>query len=305
MGSTPAPITPSQLISGLTPIQATGNRRGRDPRPPQSLSSPVAGAIGRHKAIVCICALVFAALGAAGGFARNGTYTAAATLQVGKVNPNSPGFYGFVQSASDLATAFSRAVTAAPVLEAVHNKLGLTADQAVARLAAEPIPSSPAFRVIATGPTGHAAIELANVSSSALIAYEARANTYSPESGRLLAAYRAASLELTQAKTRVAAAAADYAKAPSTTAQLTLENAQAARAAATLRAQAIAGGYQLSAQSATTRDLISPLSGAVTAASDRKSKIQLFGFVGLLGGLVIGCALAVMWDRRLSARLAQ
>jgi len=255
-------------------------------------------AIGRRKLLVLACAVALAAVGVAGGVARKGTYTAAATLQVGKVNPNSPGFYGFVQSASDLATAFSRAVSAAPVLAVVHKKLGLGATAAVARLAAEPIPNSPVFRVIATGPDARAAVNLANVTSKALIAYEAKANTYSPESRRLLGAFRAASLELVHSQGQVSRAAREYAKDATTARRETLENAEAGRAAASLHAQAIASGYQLSAQSATTRDLISLLSGAATASSDRKSKIQLLGFVGLLGGLLIGCALAVLLEQR-------
>jgi|GEM_PF-1811599 len=267
--------------------------------PPASGSSPVAGAIARHKLLVCGCALLLALLGAAAGFARKGTYTAASTLQVGKVNPNSPGFYGFVQSASDLATAFSRAVTAGPVLQTVHHKLGLSAEQAVGSLAAEPIPNSPAFRVIATGPSAPAAIALANVASDALMSYEAHTNTYSPESARLLGAYQAASLDLVHSERAVDAAAGEYAKHHDDAVALTkLENAQAARAADTLRAQALAGGYQQSAQSATTRDLISPLSGAVSAVSDRKSKIEFLAFMGLLGGMVIGCGLAVLVDGR-------
>lgn len=249
--------------------------------------------------------MLVALAGVAGGFARKGTYTAAATLQVGKVNPNSPGFYGFVQSASDLATAFSRAIAAQPVLNTVHHKLGLAPAAVVARLAAEPIPNSPAFRVIATGPSERAAIQLANVSSRALIRYEARANTYSPESGRQLGAYRRASLELVHSKARVKHLATQNAKSPSSALGLKLERAEATEAAATLRARALAAGYQQSAQSATTRDLISPLAGAVTAESDHRSKIQLFGFVGLLGGLVIGCALAALWDRRSRSRQAR
>ena len=244
------------------------------------------------------CAVALAAVGVAGGLARSATYTASSTLQIGKVNPNSPGFYGFVQSASDLATAFSRAITAAPVLSSVQAKLGLSPGVTVTRLAAEPIPNSPAFRVIASGPSAHAAIELANVTSSAVIAYEADANTYSPESKRLLNAYRAASLSLAHAENEVTRAASAYAQDPSTATSAALENAQAGRSAASLRAQALAGGYQQSAQSATTRDLISLLAGAVTAASDRKSKIELLGFVGLLGGLAIGCAIAVLREQR-------
>ena len=262
----------------------------------------MAGAIAANKPLVFLCALLFAVFGVLAGMHRKGTYTSAATLQVGKVNPNSPGFYGFVQSASDLATAFSRAVTAEPVLDAVNARLHLSTITAVDRLSAEPIPNSPAFRVIATGPTARAAMNLANVASSALIAYEARANTYSPEGHRLLAAYRDAELGLARAKAAVTHAEAARSEDPSAKATQRLENAQASQAAATLEAQALAAGYQLSAQAATTRELISPLAQAVSATSDRRSKIELLGFVGLLGGLVIGCALAALRELRAGVR---
>ncbi len=79
-------------------------------------SSFVLSAIGRNKLLVCGCAVVAALIGTAYGLSRPRTYTASATLQVGQVNPNSPGFYSYVQSASALATAFSRAISAEPVL---------------------------------------------------------------------------------------------------------------------------------------------------------------------------------------------
>jgi uncharacterized protein involved in exopolysaccharide biosynthesis len=257
----------------------------------------VTGAIARHKLLVVLCALTFALLGVLGGAARKGTYTAASTLQVGKVNPNSPGFYGFVQSASDLATAFSRAIYAAPVLAAVHSQLGLSASQASGRLSAEPIPNSPAFRVIATGPARGTAARLANVTSEALIAYVAQSNSYSPATRRLLTAYRAASLVLIQATAQTKRAEIQYVARRDSARRSRLEGAQAGRAAASLKAQALASSYQLSAQSATTTELVSLLAGATTAASDRKSKIELLGFVGLLGGVIIGCTLAVLLER--------
>ena len=245
-----------------------------------------------------MCAVVLATIGAIGGAARQVSYTSASTLQVGKVNPNSPGFYGFVQSASDLATVFSRAITAAPVLEQIQRRLGLSPGDASEQLSAEPIPSSPAFRVIATGTSPREAIRLADVTSQALIAYEAHANTYNPDTRRLLREYRAASLNLARATTQAREVARQRARQPSSPAVGSLlERAQAAQAAASLQAQALASNYQLSAQS-TTSGLLSLVAGAVTASSNRSSQVQLLGFVGLAGGLVIGCALAVLLERR-------
>jgi capsular polysaccharide biosynthesis protein len=286
------------------PVASEGAADAELSTPARTPPSSPGGAISRHRLLVIVCALALAAVGVAGGAARKGTYTASATLQVGKVNPNSPGFYGFVQSASDLATAFSRAITAEPVLATIHRRLGLSAADAVGRLSAEPLPSSPAFRIVAGGPTAPAAIALANVTSAALISYEAHANTYSPESRRLLAQYRAASLDLARASNVAGSAAKKYASTPDAAGRRALERAQAGRAAASLRSQALASAYQLNAQSTTTRDLISLLAGATTAQSDKRSKTQLLGFIGLLGGLVIGCAIAVLYEERRGTRRA-
>jgi uncharacterized protein involved in exopolysaccharide biosynthesis len=286
------------------PVASEGAADAELSTPARTPPSSPGGAISRHRLLVIVCALALAGVGVAGGAARKGTYTASATLQVGKVNPNSPGFYGFVQSASDLATAFSRAITAEPVLATIHRRLGLSAADAVGRLSAEPLPSSPAFRIVAGGPTAPAAIALANVTSAALISYEAHANTYSPESRRLLAQYRAASLDLARASNVAGSAAKKYASKPDASGRRALERAQAGRAAASLRSQALASAYQLNAQSTTTRDLISLLAGATTAQSDKRSKMQLLGFIGLLGGLVIGCAIAVLYEERRGTRRA-
>jgi uncharacterized protein involved in exopolysaccharide biosynthesis len=72
--------------------------------PPSGL---VLTAIARNKLIVCICAILVALAGIGYGLARRAQFTASATLQVGQVNPNSAGFYSYVESAAALATAFS------------------------------------------------------------------------------------------------------------------------------------------------------------------------------------------------------
>lgn len=249
--------------------------------PPEGLAF---GALRRHKKLIATFAVLGLLAGAALGLVRPATYEAAATLQVGQVNPNSPGFASYTQSSSSLATAFSRAIAAAPVLATVERKLHIAKRKASGRLSAEPIPLSPAFRVLATGPSAAEAKRLANVAAAGVITYENRSNSANPEAASLLAAYRRASLELSEAS--AAASGGDL-------------QAQAEQSAAKIKLKAIATAYVATVGSQPPREgFISLLAGATSATSNRHSMIQLYGFLGLLLGLLAGCGVAVLRDRR-------
>ncbi len=258
--------------------------------PPNSF---VVRAISRHKLLVCICAVSLALIGVGFGLARQTTYTASATLQVGQVNPNSPGFYGYVQSATSLATAFSRSIEAEPVLATIQRKLKLAPAMATSRLSAEPLPLSPAFRVIATGPTESAATGLANVAARAVIAYESQSNSANPEASSLLHDYRDASLALGATEAKLTYLGKHPAGASA------LADAEAARSAAQVKLKAISDAYVSAVSSQAPRSgLVSLVAGATTASSNRKSKVELLGFLGLMLGIIGGCAVAVLHESR-------
>jgi uncharacterized protein involved in exopolysaccharide biosynthesis len=260
--------------------------------PPNSF---VLTALARHKAMIAVFAIAFAVAGIAFGALRQPTYTASATLQVGEVNPNSPGFLGYVQSASSLATAFSRAIAAVPVLAAVEKDVGLSRPQATARLSAEPIPLSPAFRIIATGPSADGAMRLSNSAAKAVVDYESHRNSANPQVADLLDEYRQSSLELRQALAKTGGLEGSS-EDPGP-----LLRAQADTSAAKVRQRAVENAYIAAVTSQAPRQgLVFLLAGATSASSDRKAKIQLYALLGLLGGAVIGGAAAVMRERRIS-----
>jgi uncharacterized protein involved in exopolysaccharide biosynthesis len=254
-------------------------------------------AIGRHKRLVAAIALLGALAGIALGYVRPATYEAAATLQVGQVNPNSAGFASYTQSSSSLATAFSRAIAATPVLLQVNRRLRIPPERAVTRLSSEPIPLSPAFRVIATGPSATKAKSLANVAAAAVIGYENRSNSANPQAASLLTAYRHAALGLNRANAAVVAANAGGSSDD-------VLAAEAAQSAAKIRLKAIGATYIATVGSQPPREgFVSLLAGATSATSNRNAKMQLYGFLGLLLGLVAGCAAAFLSERRRSVEL--
>jgi hypothetical protein len=261
----------------------------------------VLAAIARNKWIVGICTVLLAVIGTAYGLSRHPTYTTSATLQVGQVNPNSPGFFGYVQSAASLATAFSRAIDAEPVLDAVRQKLKVAPSQAVERLSAEPIPTSPAFRVIATGPTELAAVQLANVAASALIEYEGQSNSANPQADSLLREYRQASLALRRA---VAHVVRESRKKRGYSSPLAAAEAEKNAASVKLRAIGVAYTNAIASRGPSS-GLVSLVAGAAGASSDRNAKTEKFGLIGLLAGIVIGCMAAILFERRrMTRRLA-
>jgi hypothetical protein len=258
----------------------------------------VLSAIARNKWVVCVFAVLLAIAGTAYGLSRPRTYTASATLQVGQVNPNSPGFNGFAQSATSLATAFSRGIDAYPVLETVQRKLKLSPLQASARLSSEPIPTSPAFQVIATGSKEAEAVLLANVAANALINYESKSNSTNPEAESLLHEYQRASLELRRIVANVVRRSKGVHGYNSA-----LAAAEAEKSAAVVKLRALGVAYTDAISSrAPSSGLVSLLAGATSASNDRTSKTEKFGFIGLLAGIVIGCAVAVLFGRRRTSR---
>jgi capsular polysaccharide biosynthesis protein len=262
-------------------------------------SGMVARALRANWALIVLIALLGAGVGAAAGLARKGTFTSAATLQVGQVNPNSPGFYSYVSSAAALATAFSRGVSAEPVLAEVDKRLHIAPAVAAGRLSAEPLPLSPAFRVFATGPSADSAIKLANVAADALIVYETSANDSNPEAESLLTEYHGASLALHRAATNLSTT-----ERAGQDAGTKIAAARATRDTAAARVAALGNAYTAAITSqAPRRGLVSLIAGATSASSNHRSQVELLLFVALLAGLLLGCAVAVAREGRRAWRL--
>ncbi|HTA13390.1 MAG TPA: Wzz/FepE/Etk N-terminal domain-containing protein [Solirubrobacteraceae bacterium] len=286
-------ITPSQITD--PPPAALNRSDGQLTGIFEPPSGFVLSAISRHKLIVLLCVAAFTLVGLAVGRSSKVLYTASATLQVGQVNPNSPGFYGYVQSSASLATAFSRSIAAEPVLAAVQHKLGLAPSAALGRLSAEPIPQAPAFRVAATGQSELAAVQLANVAANAVIAYEGQSNSANPEAESLLHEYREASVRVQHATENIAHLAHRYhGKIPKSL----LARAEADKNADSARYRALGSSYNAAVLSQAPRTgLVSLLAGAASASGNRSSKIELYGFIGLLAGILVGCSAAVLRER--------
>lgn len=293
-----APPRPPETELNDSPVDPASDRVARPAETIRGVFEPpsgfVARAIGRNKVLILACAIVLGLIGAAVGTKRQVTYTSSATLQVGQVNPNSPGFLGYVQSSASLATAFSRSIDAEPVLATVQTKLGLTLGEAVARLSAEPIPQAPAFQVIATGSSERAAVGLANVAAQAVIAYEGKSNSDNPEAESLLHEYREASYRLQQVAVELGHLAQKKGASPEARAR-----AEAAKNAAEVRLKAVGNSYIAAVTSQAPRNgLVSLLAGAAGASDNRSSKIELLGLIGVLAGIVVGCLAAVARERR-------
>lgn len=280
--------------------------------------SPVLAAISRNKRTVLIVTLVFAILGVAAGVVRKPTYSATTTLQVGTVNINAPGFDGFVQGAASLTTVFSRAIFASSVLEELRTKLKISPSEAAERLSAEPIPLSPSFDIVATGRTAKGAITLANTVSRGVIAYEQKAaSATSPQAAALLREYDGAAQALQKAHAlvqyysekesleRSSAAKANHAL--SNMPSKASIQARAAEDEARTRAEAIGASYKSVTATAggasPASGLVSIVTEATTTTNNRKSKVELYGLLGLFAGVIIGCALAVLRERRRTERM--
>jgi uncharacterized protein involved in exopolysaccharide biosynthesis len=169
--------------------------------------------------------------------------------------------------------------------------LNIPPEKAVTMLAAEPIPQSPAFRIIGTGPTSEGARRLTNVAATAVLAYESKANSGNPQAEKLLNDFRKATIALSKARTKVETLAQEG--------SARVVEAEANLKALEVKRSAISSAYKVTLETQAPREgLVSLISGANSASGNRSSHVQLFGLLGFLVGLLVGAGLAVLVDRR-------
>jgi len=254
-----------------------------EPRLEREPPSPFQSVL-RHPFVTFFTILVCVAGAAAFGVLREPTWTSEARLGVGELSPSTDSAPGIVEANQQLASAYSRAVSADRVLEPVSAQLRLPKGQVRKRLSASPIPESPVITVDGTGPSEREAVAVAQVGTSALVRYIRELGNRNPEAERLLGELTSARRDMARLQRTALPGAANP----------DLDEAK-------LRVRSLEGQYLDTTQRAGATP-VTELNPAETAASDRKKILQLALVAGALAGLAAGAALATMRETRLRRR---
>jgi capsular polysaccharide biosynthesis protein len=268
---------------------------------PPPVTPSVARAMVWNWPIVLVCVVIFTSIGGAVALLRSPSYTATAKLSVGRIDITSPGaLSGYAVATQALATGYSRTVTALPVVKPVSEKTGMSVNELQESLIGTPVAESPIFKLEAEASSEGKAIEVVNAASHSLVRYTARLNQSNPDSTRLYRQYRTATVLRKIAKQELHSAQEALSSTPSASEAAAIARVQSNVDAANLKVDAVGRAYTASVQSQAATQLVQILSPATRASSDRASKLTILLFIGLIVGLLVGGAIAVVRERRLS-----
>lgn len=270
--------------------------------PTAGSSRPTAGeAVRMRWWLILLLALLLAGAGIALGLTRSPAYGAESRLSVGSFDAATQSVPGYVEASEDLASAYSRIAESDVVLGRVARESGMSLIEIRDRVTAAPIPESPVLRIDATGSSAESATGLAAAATETLRSYINESQDPDARSNELLGEFRkwsrvAVTLEARLERRRQAreqdsgAVSADL-----------VQQTEAAAEVARLRADGAATAYQ----SARERDRaeaadLTVIESPQAADSDRLAVVQQLGFVGLVGGGIVGAALAILLPFRRS-----
>src|SRR3954447_7268041 len=149
-------------------------------------------AVARHPFLTLIPIVVLVGAAVALGLARQPTYTAESRVSVGNLSPSEQTAPGIVDANEQLASSYSRAITAQSVVRVVSRRTHLPRGEVAGHLSASPIAKSPIVTIKGTGDTSTAAVRLAVVSTDALVAYVRSISNSNAGSNAALQRYQAA-----------------------------------------------------------------------------------------------------------------
>jgi uncharacterized protein involved in exopolysaccharide biosynthesis len=257
----------------------------------------------RHWFLVALVTALFTAAGIAVAMVRQPVYTAQARLVVGRIDVTAPGALGsFTEAAKAIASQYSRSIDAEGITNRVAPKVGLSRAQVAARVSASPIPESPVIRLSATGTNAGGAIRLANLASSALVAFTTELNRSNPDTSRLLARFTTASRDVVEQRAELSRLRRSYDSEPTDEKRAEMQATEVKLRVAQLRQETLHEAYNTSTQSQAATSLVQVIERATTAGNDRFKYLQFLGFVGFVAGLAVGLALATLLANRLLRR---
>lgn len=248
----------------------------------------------RHWFVALLPVLLFVGGAVALGLKRPPRYKATSNLSVGHVYVSNPtGIATIIDATQALAAVYSRAIHSGEVLQDTRRRLG-EGSSVTGSFNATPLPNSPLIKVTAESSSARGAVTLANASADALTLYVNRQVRDNSASTTLSQRYRDASLKYRQALDTRDRLRRRFERKETRANKAARDRAAAAADTALLRREALRASYEQAVQGGTSSVSVESFSRAAGATSDRREMMQILVFVGLLGGLAAGAALALL-----------
>jgi uncharacterized protein involved in exopolysaccharide biosynthesis len=265
-------------------------------------------AVVRRWPVVVLVTLVLLAVAAVVALTRTPTYLATADVNVGRVDVRVQALPGYVAGAQALATAYSRIVTSDEVVTPLTRQLRLPAAEVRTRLAASPVPGGTSFRIYGTGDSEPDAVRFARAATAQVQRYVAAHDNGDDTLSGVLHDYReqsrtAATLRLRIDRLKGQQSAAEAATpAPSKRSvdrrQDEIARLQVALDTAELKMNTLGGRYAERGNELAATAGIEVITAPSYATDDRGQRLQRLLVIGLVAGLLLGSALALLADRR-------
>jgi|tagenome__1003787_1003787.scaffolds.fasta_scaffold20949135_2 uncharacterized protein involved in exopolysaccharide biosynthesis len=280
----------------------TGRPRDGARRPPPDAEphplGPLQPVVARWP-LVLVVTLLFAGVAFVAGRAQKPTYTSAASLNVGRTDVRVQALPGYVQGATSLASSYSRIAMTPQVEVPLAKELHLSRSEVARRLTAVPVPNNPFFTIQGTGRTPQDAIRFTRAATHTMQAYVTATDNGRQRLSDLLGQFRTTAAKAEAVQRRITRLKSDPSVSASSPA---LSKLQVEYQTAQLRASALRGEYQERSSELASTAGIQVISPAASAQSDRKKIVQRTVAVGLVAGLLVGSALALLRERAVARR---
>ena len=262
---------------------STAPRQPHQPEPRFSLAT----AVRRHWLLTLLPVVVLLAAGIVAGAEKAPSYSATATINVGKSDIATQATPGYLVAAEALASSYSRLVNSQNVTLPAARAAGVSPATAASGLTAVPIPQEPTFTITATGSSAAKATRLANAAVKALQHYVNVTATQGGGPAQLLARYQIAQRRVLTLQHRVS-----QLQSRTPVNQSKLVATKLAEQTASLKAQGLSSQYLGLSQSGVAPTLAVLVNPTGATATNRITNVEKFGIIGALAGLVIGIAFA-------------